>query len=57
MQPSCGTEITGNRRPGAELSETARARIITVLEAGVLKPEIAVKYCVNQSTVYNTINR
>ena len=57
MQRSFGTEISGNRRPGAELSETARAGIIAASEAGVSKPEIAAEYRVNRSTVYNTINR
>ena len=57
MQRSFGTEICGNRRPGAELLETARAGIIAASEAGVLKLEIAVEYRVNRSTVYDTINR
>ena len=57
MQRSFGTEISGNRRPGAELSETTRAGIIAPSEAGVLKPEIATEYRVNQSTVYDTINQ
>ena len=56
MHRSFGTKISGNRRPRAELLETVRARIITALEAGVLKLKIAAEYCVNQSTVYNTIN-
>ena len=47
MQRSFGTQISGNRRPGAELLEVARAGIIAKLEAGVLKPEIAAEYCVN----------
>jgi hypothetical protein len=57
MQRSFGTEISGNRRPGAELSETARARIIATSEARVLKLEIAAEYRVNRSTVYDTINQ
>ena len=56
MQRSFGTEISGNRRPGAELLETARAGIIAVSEVGVLKLKIAVEYRVNWSTVYDTIN-
>jgi len=32
-------QISGNRRPGAELSEVARAGIIAELEAGVSKLE------------------
>jgi transposase len=57
MQRSFGTEISGNRRPGAELSETARAGIIAALEAGVSKLEIAAEYRVNWLTVYDTINQ
>jgi transposase len=57
MQRSFGTQISGNRRPGAELSEVARARIIAASEAGVSKLEIAVDYRVNRSTVYDTINQ
>jgi len=57
MQRSFGTEISGNRRPGAELLETIRAGIIAALEAGVLKLKIAVEYRVNWLTVYDTINR
>ena len=56
MQRSFSTEISGNRRPGAELLETARAGIIAVLEAGVSKLEIAVEYRMNWSTIYDTIN-
>ena len=57
MQRSFGTQISGNRRPGTELLEAARAGIIAALEAGVLKPEIAAEYRVNRSTVYDIINR
>jgi hypothetical protein len=56
MQRSFGTQISGNRRPGTELLEAARAGIIAASEAGVLKPEIAAEYCVNRSTIYDTIN-
>ena len=56
MQRSFGTQISGNRRPGTELSEAARAGIIAMSEAGVLKPEIATEYRINWSTVYNIIN-
>ena len=55
MQRSFGTQISGNRRPGAELSEVARARIIPTLKAGVLKPEIAVDHRVNRLTVYDKL--
>jgi transposase len=57
MQRSFGTQISGNRRPGTELLEAARAGIIAASEAGVSKPEIAAEYRVNRSTVYDTINR
>jgi hypothetical protein len=56
MQRSFGIQISGNKRPGTELSEAARARIITASEARVLKPKIAVEYRVNWLTVYDTIN-
>jgi len=56
MQCLFGTEISGNRRAGAELLETTKAGIIAVSEAGVSKPKIAAEYRVNWSTVYNTIN-
>jgi len=55
MQRSFGTQISGNRRPGAELSEAAKARIIATLEAGVSKPEIAVDNRVNRLTVYDKL--
>ena len=57
MQRSFGTQISGNRRPGAELSEVAKAGIIAESEAGVSKLKIAAEYRVNRSTVYDTINR
>jgi Mor family transcriptional regulator len=56
MQRLFGTQISGNRRPGTELSEAARAGIIAESEAGVSKLEIAKEYRVNWSTVYNIIN-
>ena len=56
MQRLFSTQISRNRRPGTKLLEAVRARIITVSEARVLKPEIAAEYCVNWLTIYNTIN-
>ena len=56
MQRSFGTQISGNRRPKAKLSEVARARIIAASEARVLKLKIAADYRVNRSTVYDIIN-
>ena len=56
MQRSFCTQISGNRRSGAELSDDARAGIIAALEAGILKPEVAADYRVNWLTIYNIIN-
>jgi len=56
MQRSFSTEISGNKKAGAELLETTKAGIIAASEAGVSKPKIAAEYRVNWSTVYNTIN-
>jgi len=47
MQYLFGTQINRNKRPRVELLEVARARIIAILEARVLKPEIATDYHVN----------
>jgi len=47
MQRLSNTEISKNKRPRAELSDTARAEINIILEARVLKPEIAVEYYIN----------
>ena len=55
MQRSFGTQISGNRRPRAELSEVARAGIIAESEAGVLKLEIAAEYRVNQWKNHHTL--
>jgi len=47
MRRLFGTGISGNRRPGADLLEVARAGIITASEARLLEPEIAAEYRVN----------
>jgi len=57
MQRSFGTEISGNRRPGAELSDVQRAGIFSAVEAGEEKTEIAAKYRVSRRVIYNTIDR
>ena len=57
MRRSFGTEISGNRRPGGELSEVARAGIIAKSEARIPKLKIAEEYRVNRLTVYDTINQ
>ena len=56
MQRSFSTEISGNRRPGAELSDIQRAGILSAVEAGEEKTKIATWYRVSRRVVYNTIN-
>ena len=56
MQRSFGTEISGNRRPGAELSDVQRAGILSAVEAGEEKTKITAKYRVSCRVIYNTIN-
>jgi len=57
MQRSFGTVISGNRRPGGELSDAQRAGILSCVEAGEKKAEIASKYHCSRCTIYNTIQR
>jgi transposase len=57
MQRSFGTEISGNRRPGAELSDVQRAGILSAVEAGEEKTKIAARYRVTRRVIYNTIDR
>jgi len=57
MQGSFGTEISGNRRPRAELSDIQRAEILSAVEAGEEKTKIAAKYRVGCRVIYNTIDR
>jgi hypothetical protein len=56
MQRSFGTEISGNRRPGAELSGVQRAGILSAVEAGEEKTKIAARYRVTCRVIYNTID-
>ena len=56
MQRSFGTEISGNRRPRAELSDIQRAGILSAVEAGEEKTKITAKYRVTSRVIYNTIN-
>jgi hypothetical protein len=56
MQRSFGTEISGNRRPGAELSDVQRAGILSAVEAGEEKTKIAARYRVTRRVIYNTID-
>jgi len=55
MQRLFGTVISGNRRPGGELSDAQRARILSYIEAGKKKAKIASKYHCSRCTIYNTI--
>jgi hypothetical protein len=55
MRRSFGTEISGNRRPGAELSEVVRAGIITASEAGLLKPKIAAQSIDGKTTIRSNL--
>lgn len=52
-----GTEISANRRPEQELSNETRSAIVASVEAGMSKVQVALKYNVNRSTVYDAINR
>jgi hypothetical protein len=52
-----GTEISGNRRPGGELSKETRAAIIYALAAGKSPTKIATEFRVSRRVVYNTKNR
>ncbi|KAJ5743349.1 transposase [Penicillium manginii] len=52
-----GTEISGNRRPGGELSSEARAAIIYAHECGVSPTKMAAEFNVARSTIYSTIKR
>ena len=56
MQRSFGTEISGNRRPRAELSDIQKAGILSAVEAEEEKTKIAVRYRVTCCVIYNTIN-
>jgi transposase len=57
MQRSFSTEISGNRRPGAELSDIQRAGILSAVEAGEEKTKIATRYRVSRRVVYKTIDQ
>ena len=55
MQRLFSIVISGNRRPGGELLDTQRAGILSSVEAGKKKTEIASKYYCSRRAVYNTI--
>ena len=57
MQRLFGTVISGNRRPGGELSDTQRAGILSCVEAGEKKTEIASKYHCSRRAIYTIIQR
>ena len=57
MQRQFGTEISGNRAPGAELSAAQRSGILSAVESGKSKGEVARIYQCNPKTVYDTIKR
>jgi transposase len=57
MKRAFGTEISGNRGLDGELSSEARAGILSAVEHGVPKLQIASQYAYDRRTVYNTINR
>jgi hypothetical protein len=56
MQRSFGTEISGNLRSGVELLDIQRAGILSAVEAGEEKTEIAIRYRISRYVVYNIIN-
>ena len=55
--PSFGTEISGNRMRGAELTSEQRVAIISKREEGVTVKELMAEFKCGKSTIYNTINR
>jgi hypothetical protein len=57
MQRSFGTEISGNWRPGVELSDIQRVGILSAVEAGEKKTKIAAKYRVSVTDALSTMSR
>jgi transposase len=57
MRRSFGQEISGNRRPKAELTPAARAALLAKHEASVLRAELAHEFDVHLSCIYKTIKR
>jgi hypothetical protein len=55
MKRAFGTEISGNRGPEGELSRDARAGILSAVEHGVPKSQIASEYGIDRRTIYKTI--
>ena len=56
MRRSFRTEISKNRRPGVELLDIQRARILSAVEAGEDKTKIVVRYRVSRRVIYKIIN-
>ena len=57
MSRSFGQEISGNRRPKAELTPAVRAALLAKHKAGISKAELAREFDVHPSYVYKTIKR
>jgi transposase len=57
MRRAFGTEISGNRGRGAELSTDMRSGILAAVEVGKSKAEIAREFHCTRRTIYNTIVR
>jgi DNA invertase Pin-like site-specific DNA recombinase len=51
------SEISGNRRPNTELSESTRSAIFYAVENGGKTAEIARYFNIARSTVYDTVKR
>lgn len=51
-----GTEISDNRRPGAEFLSETRVVIISAREYGVSPSKIASNYGVARSTIYKMLS-
>lgn len=57
MSSSFGTEISGNRRPNHELSNEARAAIVSRVLDGAPRKDVAREFRVSPKTIYNTMKR
>ena len=56
-QRSFGQEISGNCQPNAELSFAQRAAIISKVEAGVLRKDIAAEFQITTKSIQRTLKR
>lgn len=57
MERSFGTEISGNRRPKAELSTEQRSAILAKLDIGQSPTKLATEFNCARSTIYDTKKR